>query len=405
MQSSPPMSTPLRLRVPSAGYGPSMNSSSTTSSCSHLSESNFQQQSPLVKEEKDCRRLLWSRRDMRGHLIFGQLSRTLRRYRVPIPSLLIPSFLNTRRPSPEISRSSETAWLDGLRGLAAFIVYIRHFAAPTHANIQVGYGGDEHNKFLIQLPFLRIIYQGPAMVAVFFVISGYALALGPLRSRQSSAEASLLRLSSVSFRRVIRLFLPGIVSTFLVMLCINRGLFDWGFAARNERDMPGFQEPAPPLVGLLPLSMQLRIWAECTWKWLKVWDADEHLYDAHLWTIPIEFRCSMILFVALVAIVKASPRTRFFALMAAVIYCHYTDFWKGWLFFAGATLAQWKLWCDKTSSMEERSESPLPVDERSPVETASTKAVFSSLEFLRYIVFIGGIYLLCTPEINHGTAN
>ncbi|KAF2428280.1 hypothetical protein EJ08DRAFT_671449 [Tothia fuscella] len=262
-------------------------------------------------------------------------------------SFLMPSFLQSRNKSKN-ERVSRTAWLDGMRGLAAFFVYIRHFASATHPNIQVGFGANPDNRYLIQLPILHLLTAGPAMVALFFIISGYALSWGPLRAiHNQSASACLQRLSSATFRRAARLFLPGVASTFIVMLCVSAGLYDRGHASINSDDMPGFMEPEPPMFRTEPFIVQLRDWVNCTWSWLQIWNSGGHPYDAHLWTLPVEFRCSMILFMALVGFARTPPRIRLGLLLSCIVYCHYTNFWEGWLFFAGSFLAQMKLMQDE----------------------------------------------------------
>lgn len=112
----------------------------------------------------------------RGWFLLGTIPRLSKSN---LTSFLTPSFLHTRRAE---TKFLPTAWLDGMRGIAAFLVYIRHFAAATHPDIQYGWGTNGEHRNFIHLPFLRLLTAGPAMVALFFIISGYALSLGPLRA-------------------------------------------------------------------------------------------------------------------------------------------------------------------------------------------------------------------------------
>jgi peptidoglycan/LPS O-acetylase OafA/YrhL len=318
-------------------------------------------------------------------------------------SFLLPSFLQPRSKS-DARGVSKTAWLDGMRGLAAFFVYIRHFASATHPAIQVGYGTDPANRYLIQLPFLHLIVSGPAMVALFFIISGYALSWGPLRAIHSESSAACLkRLSSATFRRAVRLFLPGVASTFLIMLCISAGLYDKGNASFNPQDMPGFLEPQPPMYRNEPLIVQVRSWFQTTWMWLQIWVPAGHPYDVHLWTLPVEFRCSMILFLALVGFARTTPFVRLGLLIGSTLYCHYTNFWEGWLFFAGSALAQLKILQDEGA---EEVVSPLLLAECGGVEESCENGMeprqISKMDFGRLVLFVAGLYLLSSPDYGFG---
>ncbi|KAF2094450.1 hypothetical protein NA57DRAFT_46599 [Rhizodiscina lignyota] len=324
-------------------------------------------------------------------------------------NLTLPHLYRTACPPRETSSenisppSTSTAWLDGMRGFASFFVYIRHFASATHTHIEFGYGQDEENHFLIQLPFLRLVVGGPAMVALFFIISGYALSWAPLRSMHyESASKGLERLASGVFRRAIRLFMPGIVSTFLVMLCISMGLYDTGKAAVNDVDMPGFQEPGPPMLRKDPFVVQFRDWVQCTWKWLNVWKLTSHPYDVHTWTLPVEFSSSMALFLVLVAFSKCAPTIRLCLLASSVIYCHLKDNWTCWLFFAGSFLAQLKIIQD--SKHAALSDCHLPTTETHANSMKMSRRIWAIKgDIARVCLFIAGLYLLSAPDF--GAAN
>lgn len=159
---------------------------------------------------------------------------------------LLPSFISSRSSAdtkPE--KLHPTSYLDGIRGLAAFCVCLCHLSYTLFV-ITIGYGqvdtlkeGDElprvdyviskpgDNNRLIQLPFLRLIYSGPPAVALFFIISGYALSMKPIRQIRSRSYDSLLgTLSSSIFRRGLRLFLPCFASTFIILVMVRLGLYE-----------------------------------------------------------------------------------------------------------------------------------------------------------------------------------
>lgn len=100
-------------------------------------------------------------------------SRTLPGWR-SVALFLLPSFVSsyfrpntTARPKP----LHDTAYLDGLRGVAAFIVYLHHTQIMYSFDSLYGYGAVEGANHILQLPFFKLLNAGPASVALFFVIS------------------------------------------------------------------------------------------------------------------------------------------------------------------------------------------------------------------------------------------
>ena len=313
-------------------------------------------------------------------------------------NLLLPSFLHLERPQNAERGISQTAYLDGLRGMASFFVYVRHFAAATHPNIQPGFGSSSEDRYVTQLPFVRLVISGPAMVALFFIVSGYALSWAPLRAQSQGSGAILERLSSSIFRRATRLFLPGVVSTFLVMVCIRLHLYSWGHAAVNAVEMPGFHEPEPPQLIKDALSVQLVDWTKATWQWVNIWNTVNHPYDVHLWTLPVEFRFSMALFMLLAGTARIGNNLRLFVLAGGVVYGYLSDSWAGFLFFAGGFLAQLKF-----VTTEENCRS-LGEDDGLPFENEYRKGamIAAAMEWLRYVTFVAGLYLLSAPDSGFG---
>src|SRR5450432_2074326 len=136
--------------------------------------------------------------------------------------LLRPSFLTKAGwPRKQLGR---TAYLDGLRGFAAFIVYWHHHQLWAHDAIGAGpilenaFGYNGHYYFAC-LPAVRTFFTGGHFaVSVFFVISGYVLSAKPLMLIHAGEHIKLAdNLASALFRRWLRLFIPVICTTFLYM--------------------------------------------------------------------------------------------------------------------------------------------------------------------------------------------
>ena len=89
--------------------------------------------------------------------------------------------------------------------------------------------GPDKPVALMQLPILRLVVQGPAWVAIFFILSGFVNGLKPLQLvRAGDIEGALSNLSVSSFRRPFRLILPSLVATILGWTFAQLGAFELG---------------------------------------------------------------------------------------------------------------------------------------------------------------------------------
>ncbi|TGJ88744.1 hypothetical protein E0Z10_g113 [Xylaria hypoxylon] len=349
-----------------------------------------------------------------------------------IAVFLLPSFTH-HRFSPARERRgdhtssngakalSPTAYLDGMRGLAAFFVFFCHYFY-TAFFIAEGYGWlprpppdsdappPTTSKYtsLWRLPFVRLLYSGPSMVCVFFVISGYALSLRPLQlARKRNSEAFARTTSSLVFRRFFRLYLPPVISTLGVALLLRWGAYEGTREfIQNRTFTRNVIEHHPVRLG--SLSAQLTHWAHEMWAFVHIWSWANHAgstqYDVHLWTIPLEFRCSMMLFLVLVGTARLRENIRLVVVGLLSWFVLRNDRWEMLLFLAGMTIADLDL---RRNAHEGRgstagSSSPqptlqLPLDEKikpipSPLHERSTTDSFWTL------VSIFALYLLSCPD-------
>ncbi|KAF3760497.1 hypothetical protein M406DRAFT_268088 [Cryphonectria parasitica EP155] len=129
------------------------------------------------------------------------------------------------------SSSSKIKCLDGLRGVACFLVFNYHFLWPWTPLIMLGYGArppksPEPYTNWAQLPIICLLHRGRPMVAIFFAISGYVLCRHIQQAiHQRRHEEVYKKLSSAVFRRVFRLYLPCAVSMFIVAMLAQVGVF------------------------------------------------------------------------------------------------------------------------------------------------------------------------------------
>jgi peptidoglycan/LPS O-acetylase OafA/YrhL len=122
--------------------------------------------------------------------------------------ILRPSFSWSTFSFSQQKQLPYTAALDGLRGIAAYTVLSYHFFLFFY-DMNHGYiPNSEHARFF-NLPIIKAASNGLASVAIFFIISGYALSYKSLKlARTQSWQKIHYTLCSSVFRRFLRLYIP-----------------------------------------------------------------------------------------------------------------------------------------------------------------------------------------------------
>ncbi|KAJ4396702.1 hypothetical protein N0V93_000923 [Gnomoniopsis smithogilvyi] len=136
------------------------------------------------------------------------------------------SSTSTAKPTAKIKA------LDGLRGIACFLVFNYHFLWPWTPLIMLGYGArppkspEPLDGSFWQLPIICLLHRGRPMVAIFFAISGYVLCRHIQREIHARRFGdAYAKLTSGVFRRIWRLYIPCTVSMFAVALLAQVGVF------------------------------------------------------------------------------------------------------------------------------------------------------------------------------------
>ncbi|KAK3687650.1 acyltransferase family-domain-containing protein [Podospora appendiculata] len=283
-------------------------------------------------------------------LVLFILASCSRRVAFCLPSF-IPSLYNRFRLSKASSAAaaggptrdkplSPTAYLDGLRGVAALTVYIFHFGYLWFPVLRNGYGSTDSDHLIWQLPVLRALHSGRASVTVFFVISGYVLSLRTLTIIYNGQTDKVLdALAGSVFRRPFRLYLPIVVST--------------GIAAVLTR----FNNVFIPNIGGGEIPPEQPTSSQQFWHWLEVtiktinpfrsltgrqnlWGND---YNGHLWTIPFEFKGSLLVFFLLLAFSRSRRSISFVGVSIAAYWQMVSGDFDQTLFCAGLLLAELSL--------------------------------------------------------------
>ncbi|KAK6082785.1 hard surface induced protein 3-like protein [Seiridium cupressi] len=314
---------------------------------------------------------------------------------------LLPSFVS-QKLTHERTRSDRvgpTAYLDGLRGLAALFVFFCHFFY-TAFSIADGFGKDGGNYIFWKLPFIRLLFSGPTMVCLFFVISGYALSLKAIKQiRSRSLDGFATTMSSFVFRRAFRLFLPTAISTFMVVILLQLGAYE---ATRDFANDPNFVRG---VIETHPLQAYTLNWQLWHWAWemfdfVHVWGWEAFggstMYDVHLWTIPVEYRCSMMLFLVLFGLARVRTGVRFTCVAGLMWYCLRNDRWEMVLFLAGMALAEMDVirGAHNPPPQVQSPTSPiLPFDEKSIPRSRNSKGL------VWILLSIPALYLMSEPDL------
>ncbi|KAF2799200.1 hypothetical protein K505DRAFT_231511 [Melanomma pulvis-pyrius CBS 109.77] len=245
--------------------------------------------------------------------------------------LLRPEFLNLRHNDAKKSMR-QTAWLDGLRGFAAFMVYLHHNQLWAHGGmgnlIYENAFGYEGRHYFAALPFVRHFFSGGHFaVAIFFVISGYVLSIKSLSLIQKGQlQNSADSVGSALFRRWLRLYIPVIAVTFLWM---------------SQRHWTKIWVDSGELKSTY--REEVRSWYYTFKNYSFVFTGNIYeftvLYHPHSWSIPIEFKGSIIIYTALSAFSRCTRNARLWCEAGLMFYFLYiVDGWYGALFMSGMLL-------------------------------------------------------------------
>ncbi|KAK6724293.1 hypothetical protein SNK04_003124 [Fusarium graminearum] len=220
------------------------------------------------------------------------------------------------RSRPPLENLRPTAYLDGLRGFAALLVYIHHHQLWAHGifdqdKVFENAFGYEGKYYFVTFPGIRHFFVGGHYaVSTFFVISGYVLSLKPISLIQAGEYVQLGDvLTSSFFRRWIRLFLPLIMAmviyiTFLHVFGVwvrimtkEKNWYDemWTFYYEFKNFSFVFKEGGEP--------------------WLT--------YNRHLWSIPVEFKGSVVVFTSQMAFSRCTKNARLWCELGLVFYFMY----------------------------------------------------------------------------------
>ncbi|GAB1319981.1 Acyltransferase 3 [Madurella fahalii] len=221
-------------------------------------------------------------------------------------------------------------WVEGLRGITSVLVIVTHIARALDYNLFFPSNlKDEPPRFL-QLPYIRLPWQGRIGVPIFAFLTGFVCAYKPLKLayQQGNAPASLKSVARSAFRRPPRLILPALIATFISFMLSVLG----GYKTANRCDnyWVRFDSPDP-----LPFGENV---ARLFKTVVTTWTNTENVYDRHQWamrplligafqvyivlaaTIGMRFKYRMLVHVLLILywLININPLTETFGAMLAL---------------------------------------------------------------------------------------
>ena len=242
------------------------------------------------------------------------------------PSLIRSRFYQDHGPHP--LQLHATSWMDGLRGLSACVICSCH----------------------VLTAFYDLSFAGlQEVLLIFFVVGGYCSskrALEQMNNTDLVSRGKLLHgLSGSTFRRWFRLFLPVFAGTFITAMLAYAGAFDYvrPYTESPLREQFFRKDWNSHLLKKFPtFSEQLWYWLSDMGNTINIWPVKPYApnHNPFLWTIREEFRCSIHLYIALLASVRMRPYVRLAFLVILSQYHIFCERWEIMIYLWGASIAQ-----------------------------------------------------------------
>jgi peptidoglycan/LPS O-acetylase OafA/YrhL len=201
-------------------------------------------------------------------------------------------------------------YLDGLRGVAALMVFFAHLTISLMPAVVTFNPGEAHSRFDAPLGAspLALIWAGNSAVCIFFVLSGFVLS--------EFCQHSRLSFPAQMLRRYLRLVLPMLITSGFALVLLYFGLYKTLDAA-NEATKSGW------------LSMWYRAFDPSLFGMIKetvytVFATGKANYNCNLWTMQIELFGSAYVFLAFALIGNKRLRIAAWIVFGAI---HYSDYY------------------------------------------------------------------------------
>ncbi len=199
-------------------------------------------------------------------------------------------------------------YMDGLRGLAAFIVVLNHFVLAFYPALFFGSDAqNQHVESFVSGSVFNIFYNGNFAVCIFFVLSGFVL------SHKFFLQKNHEIITESAVKRYARLAIPVAVSVFLAFILMKFSLFyNREVSAISGSGWFGdFWNFKPNFLDALNQIF------------IRSFFADGSDYNSILWTIAFEFSGSFLVFGFLALFGKIKNRYWAYLIVAAFFFQTY----------------------------------------------------------------------------------
>ncbi|KKA18906.1 hypothetical protein T310_7146 [Rasamsonia emersonii CBS 393.64] len=198
--------------------------------------------------------------------------------------IIASSLTADRSKKPTASRVRDSSWADGLRGIASVFVVSSHVTLCFARYIVPPALAENGPSALFQRPFLRLVGQGNAWVAVFFVLLGFVNSLKTVQlARVGAVNDALNSLASSTFRRTGRLVFPATAVTILAWFFCQLGAFN--LATRTDAYWVRTTSPRPSASWVRAIDDLIR-------QLISTWVYGENAYDQPQWALINLFKGS-----------------------------------------------------------------------------------------------------------------
>ncbi|KAI5296067.1 hypothetical protein KEM52_005842 [Ascosphaera acerosa] len=234
-----------------------------------------------------------------------------------------------------MSQKRDDNWIDGLRGVASFIVVTGHLCTcfvPHLLSPQSDEKG-EQPRSLFQYPIFRLCVSGRAAVAIFFLITGFVNSLNPVKNaRASNTAVGLKNLARSTFTRSGRLVVPTTIATLIGWVLCEAGVFQMGQRTDSWWIQGVSASPDPSLTAAITHLAKTLVVS---------WHNGETDFDKTHWTLVFFLKGSMRVYLALMAMTLLSQRAWYFVTVFLYAFSWCTgDCLVGTNIYAGILLAQ-----------------------------------------------------------------
>ncbi|CAG8038741.1 unnamed protein product [Penicillium salamii] len=205
-------------------------------------------------------------------------------------------------------------WIDGLRGIASFLVVLTHLARAWDYNLFSPRDNEDATPRILQWLILRIPWQGRIGVTIFAFLTGYVCALKPLKlSRAGDTTGAFVTIAKSAFRRPPRLILPATIALVVSWVVAQFG----GFIVANRLDCWWCRYAAP--------DREDSFWKELLrlpMNFLSTWTTGYMAYDDHQWALLPLLLSSMLVYITLSATMFVKFRYRVLIYIGMMLYFH-----------------------------------------------------------------------------------